>query len=276
MYERTYHKTVLHTDTEPVKKTGQVNWKLLLKIFIAAVVLAGIVIAIRVPKFQVKHVVVVGANVVDPGDVTEFVTQQLQGHKFFILPRTSIFIIPESALEKNLKEKFPRLQTVSISRTNFSTLTITVTEYQGIYLWCSDETTCDFMDQNGVAFSAAPYFSGNAYPKIFIGTAQSLPFQAISPEQVTRIGLLMERLPVIGIVPAEFHFVSPHELDVDFNHDGHQAQLLFDPTADTRVALVSLYTGLRTNPLASQYQDATQVLHYIDLRFANRVVYKFQ
>lgn len=276
MYERTYHKAVLKAETKEAKKKTAINWRLLLLIAIGAVVIAGIVILIRLPRLQVKNVAVVGANVVDPGDVTEFVNQQLQGKTLFILPKSSIFLVPTHRLEKNIKKQFSRLQTVSINRTNFSTLSVAIKEYQGVYLWCIDETTCYFMDQNGVAFASAPYFSGNAYPKIFTGPLQPLPFQAVNPAQLDTIALLISRLPAIGINPEEFHFVSGHELAVDFNHDGSPAQLLFDPTIDTKQALVALYTGLRTNPLATKFRDATQVLQYVDLRFSNRVVYKFQ
>jgi len=277
MYERTYHKTVLKTDEkQPGRKLRQVNLKLIALIVVVLAVLTGIVILIRLPKVQVKTVSVVGANVVDPGDVSEFVTSQLQGDKLFILPKTSIFIIPEHTLEQQIKAAFPRLQTVVVSRRNFSTITVTVTEYQGVYLWCADETDCDFMDQNGVAFATAPYFSGDAYPKIFTGATHAMPFQALSPDQVNTLSLLLTRLPIINIDPEEFHFVTDHELDVDFNHNGHQAQLMFDPTLDISDSLEALYTGLQTDPLATKFQDPSEVLQYIDLRFLDRVVYKFQ
>jgi hypothetical protein len=276
MYERTYHKTVLKADGKEQKKKTSFNWKLVLRLAIGAVVIVGLVLLIRLPRVQVRHIEVVGANVVDPGDVTEFVNQQLQGKTLFILPKSSIFLISEHGLEKKIAKAFPRIQTVSVQRSNFSTLTISMTEYQGVYLWCTDEATCDFMDQNGIAFAPAPYFSGNAYPKIFIGAVHGLPYQVLSSGQVAAVALIMDRLTTIGITPEEFHFTSEHELDVDFNHDGQQAQLFFDPTIDTKQALIALYTGLRTNPLATEYRDQSKVLQYIDLRFANRVVYKFQ
>ncbi len=277
MYERTYHKTVLKTEAkEDKKKKPHINWRLILRILIAAVVVAGIVILIRLPRLQVKNITVVGVNVVDPGDITEFVHQQLQGNRLFILPKSSIFLVPDHALEKNIKKHFSRLQTVYVQRANFSTLNVSVTEYQGVYLWCTDDTTCYFMDQNGVAFAPAPYFSGNAYPKIFTGSIKVLPFQAVTSSQVATIALMRDRLSAIGIDPAEFHFDGEHELDVDFNHKGHPALLKFDPTTSVKDALVALYTGLRTNPLASDFHDPNKVLQYIDLRFANRVVFKFQ
>jgi cell division septal protein FtsQ len=276
MYEQTYHKTVLKTDAKNTREKKPVNWKSVMRLLIGATVIAGIIVLIRLPRLQVKTVNVVGANVADPGDISEFVQEQLQGNKLFIFPKTSIFLVSARSLEKNIKKQFPRFQMVSVTRANFSTLTVSVTEFQGIYLWCTDESTCYFMDQNGTAFAPAPYFSGNAYLKIFAGQPQALPFQAVSSAQLNEITLLIGRLSSIAINPEEFHFINDHELDVDFSHNGHQAQLLFDPTMNVNSALETLYTGLRTDPLMTKFHDASQVLQYIDLRFANRVVYKFQ
>ncbi len=277
MYERTYHKTVLkREDDEPQKEPTRIDWKRILWIFVAIVIIVETVILIRLPKVQVTHIVVVGAHVADPGDITEFVNQELQGKDLFILPKTSIFLVPEHKLEKDLKQNFSRLQTVDVSRKNFSTIVVTVTEYQGVYLWCADAQNCDFMDQNGVAFAPAPYFSGDAYPKIFNGIGTTVPFQAVDADKLHTITTALDKLPVIGINPEEFHFVTDHELDVTFNHYGQQATLLFDPTTNTDDALNALYTGLRTNPLATKFRTPTDVLQYIDLRFSDRVVYKFQ
>jgi len=277
MYERTYHKTVLKTEEKaPKKSTSRINWKMILILTALIAVFGGMIYVIRLPKLQVKTVEVTGEHVVDPGDITEFITTQLQGNKLFILPRSSIFLVPEHTIEKALQRQFPRLQTVVVSRKNFSTLTVTVSEYQGVYLWCTTDTECYFMDQNGVTFSPAPYFSGSAYPKLFIGTLEQLPFQALSPAQLTTVQLLLERLPSIGIAPLAFHFVNDHEVTIDFNHNGQQAMVLLDPNIDPAQTITTLFTALRTNPLATKFHDPTQVLQYIDLRFSNRVVYKFQ
>lgn len=279
MYERTYHKTVLKTDEKSSKKGGRqirLNWKLIAWIVGGAIVITGMVLLIRLPKVQVSTIEVSGVNVVDPGDVSEFVKNTLQGNRLGVLPRTSIFLISTHRLENEIKNAFPRLQTVTVSRKSFSSIAVNATEYQGMYLWCVDSATCYFMDQNGMVFASAPYFSGNAYPKIFTGALQPLPFQAVTPAQISGITLILDHLNSLGIVPSEFHYVTNHELDIYFIHNSQQTTLGFDPSMDIRDQLTALFTGLRTEPLASEFHDQTKVLQYIDLRFLDRVVYKFQ
>jgi hypothetical protein len=277
MYERTYHKTVLKTETKGMKRKGRrINWRLVVLIAGTVVVIVGIIFLIRLPKVQVKTIDVQGTNVAYPGDVSAFVQMQLQGNKLFVLPRSSIFLVPTHTLEKEIKAAFPRFQTVTVTRKNFSTLLVNVTEYQGVYLWCADTSDCYFMDQNGMVFAPAPYFSGDAYPKIFIGTLQTLPFQALTPVQISSVSVLVDHLTALGITPSEFHYISDRELDVYFVHNSQQATLMIDPTMNIDDVLTVLVTGLRTDPLATNFRDPNKMLQYIDLRFLDRVVYKFQ
>lgn len=279
MYERTYHKTVLKNDEKSSKKGRQqmrVNWKLIVLIVGGLILITGIVLLVRLPKTQVGTIEVSGVNVVDPGDVSEFVKNKLQGNILGVLPKTSIFLISTHRLENEIKMAFPRLQTVVVNRKSFSSITVNVTEYQGVYLWCVDQATCYFMDQNGMVFAPAPYFSGNAYPKIFIGSLQPLPFQAVTPAQISSISLIIDHLGSLSIAPSEFHYITTHELDIYFIHNSQQAMVLFDPSMDTYDQLTALFTGLRTEPLASEFHTPTKILQYIDLRFLDRVVYKFQ
>lgn len=274
MYEKSYHSAVLKTEKKPEKRS-KVNWKLVLGLFAVVAVIGGIVVLIKLPAWQVRNVEVEGAHVADPGDVREFVMAELQGKRLFFLPKTSILMVPEHRLEKGLKDHFSRFQTVEVDRKNFSTILVTVSEFQGVSLWCKDQDTCFFMDQNGIAFAKAPVFSGSAYPKVFVGEVQPLPFQALTMEQEKMVELLLERLPPIMINPTEFYFKGERKLEVVFNHGGNQAKLIFDPTVDMQKALNALFSGLRTNPLATKFHDSSKVLEYIDVRFSNRVVYKF-
>src|SRR4051812_49187075 len=98
MYEKSYHTAVLKTDKKPEQKGGRINWKLILGLFVGAVLVAGLIVLIKLPQWQVRNIEVVGAHVADPGDVTEFVRGELQGKRLFFLPKTSILLVPEKHL----------------------------------------------------------------------------------------------------------------------------------------------------------------------------------
>jgi hypothetical protein len=155
-------------------------------------------------------------------------------------------------------------------------LKVTVTEYTGTYLWCDSTDVCSFMDDTGAVFADSPFFSGNAYLKIYSGKRAPYPFYPVTMDQIALISHIKDRLESIDIDPLLFAFSSDHLLSVVFIHNDSRTTIMFDPTEDTDQMLETLYGGLRTEPFADLYHNHSKVLQYIDLRFANKLIYKFQ
>lgn len=276
MYEKTYKTQVLGKDAPP-KKSPRRLWK---KILVGVLVLAVLFFSgylIKRPKLQVSAIVVTGTNVLDEKEIEAKVHTLLQGKVLWIFPRTSIFLVRERKLERLLQENFSRIETVSVDRTNFHTLSIAIKEFEPVYLWCRDDMEqCYFMDKNGIVYSEAPVFSGTAYPKIFSGRSlDTLPFVGMTTEEVAQVALLEKRLKEIGITTRSFHFVSKRELDIEFLHNKGSAHLLINQNVDTDTSLEYLFSALRTEPFASLFRNQNKKLSYIDVRFSNKVVYKF-
>lgn len=275
MYERSYHAHVLKQDKDP-KKQRSFPVKRVLGIGISIIVIVGVVFLIRVPQFQIREVVVEGVSVADPVEVSDFVLSDLGGNYLFVLPRASIFLSKPDVLAAKVKEHFPRFKSVDVKRVSMHSLRATVVEYPGVYLWCDHNETCSFMDETGTVFADAPYFSGSAYLKIYAGERAPYPFSPLGEGELGMIALIDQKLRSIDITPLEFHMDDVHTLSVHIFHNGNRATILFDPSRDVATALDVLYSGLRTDPLQKMYHDRTKVLEYLDLRFANKVVYKFQ
>jgi hypothetical protein len=274
MYERTYHKSVLKQAETP-KERRPFPWKRVGIIFGILVAFVGFVFLTRIPKFQVDTVTVEGTNVADPEEVSLYVEKLLEGRALYIFPKTSIILVSSHVIQKNIEADFPRFQSVSVSKSNVHSLHIQVKEYEGVYLWCETEINCFFMDKNGVVFAPAPYFSGNAYVKIYTTKGGTVPFSPITPSELAMIGGIIERLKAISITPDEFNFVSDHQLAVAFSHNGNRSDIYFDPRRDVEESLEILYSGMRVETFGHLYRDMQQRLEYIDLRFSNKMVYKF-
>lgn len=277
MYERTYHAKVLAQHTPPEKKRRKrFPWRRVIAGGVAVVVLVGIVLLIRLPGLQVQMVTVEGTRVVDPEEVTQVVWSKLDGTYLSLFPRRSMFVAPTKRIEKAIRASFSRFSDVRVDRKGLHELTVSVVEYEGTYLWCEDEATCYFMTKDGVVFAPAPFFSGDAYIKIFIGEKGEFPFEPLSQKMITTLELLLERLPLLGIEPLALYERSLHQLDVVFSHHGENATLMLDHTRNTQAVLEDLATGLATEPLKARFRDSAHVLEYLDARFANKVVYKFK
>ncbi len=278
MYERTYHSKVLKVDpAKPDPKSFP--WKRVIVIASVAVVLVGFVLLTRIPKWQVTDVVVNGTQVADPEEVSLFVKAPLEGKYLSLMPKASILLVHPKRIARAVHTAFPRFKEVEVNRSAMNALTVDAVEYEGKYLWCqrtSETDGCSFMDELGTVFAPAPYFSGDAYLKIFVGETAVYPFTPISSEQLALVTMLDEKLRAISIDPQSFDFVSEHELSIAFVHHGRPSVMKIDPTRDVNTALEALFSALRTDPLRAQYADSSKILEYLDLRFSNKVVYKFQ
>ncbi len=275
MYERTYHEKVLKQDTNTVSKK-RFPWKRIMLSIGGVLLIVGGVFLIRVPQFQIRTVTVTGTNVADPIDVSQFVLGELEGTYLFVLPKSSILLASPKKITARISDRFPRFKEVDVKRDSMRSLSVAVTEYPGAYLWCDSEDVCSFMDETGTVFADAPYFSGSAYVKLYGAERQPYPFYPITAEQLATMRTIATHLEAIDIDPIEFHFDTDRKTTVVFSHRGTRATILFDPNRDVLAALDVLYSGLRTDPLKKMYHDQTQVLEYLDLRFSNKVVYKFQ
>ena len=275
MYERTYHTRVLKQDMLPKERTA-FPWKRMLWTVMFVGGLIGVVLLIRAPFLQINTVTVEGVHVVDPDTVSQYAISILEGKRLMLFPKKSTLLLSTRAIQRAVATSFPRFETVAVSRDSLHSLVVSVQEYDGVYLWCIADTDCYFMDARGIVFASAPYFSGTAYPKVYRGEKQVIPFEPLTPDMLANVALLEGGLKQSGIVPTDYHFIGDHELDVGFVHDGKPAQLLFDPTRPVKDTLEILYSGMRAPAFAKSFHDNTKVLQYIDLRFSNKMVYKFE
>ena len=280
MYERSYQNRVLKQDGETKqKKRRGLSWKKVLLYLIILGLLAGAFFLLRSQKLQIDSFVISGTEVLDNADIEANTKGQIEGKWLWFFPRTSTFLINKNAIENTLKKDFSRIETVSVKRIDLQTLEINIKEYSAVYLWCTDETDefCYFMDKNGVVYNSAPVFSGNAYLKVITGApVESIPFKAMTDEEIKRINDFIKGLSDINITATSFKVVSPRKIEIDFLHNKDVAQLLVDPTVPTITSLEYLFSALRAEPFTGQFHDLQKKLLYIDVRFSNKVVYKFQ
>ncbi|MEK7227771.1 MAG: hypothetical protein AAB681_00240 [Patescibacteria group bacterium] len=278
MYERTYNNRVLKQDESVKKKKNRVSKKQLIFFVVVLGLLSGVFFMLRSPKLQITSVSTVGTEVIDAADIESRVKGQLEGKWLWFFPRTSTFLISQSSLEKNLKKDFSRIETVSIKRIDLHTLGVNIKEYSARYLWCTGEVgdDCYLMDNNGVVYNSAPVFSGTAYVKIITGApVETIPFLAMTTEEITRVADFVKGLSDINITATVFKVVYPRKIEIDFLHNKDTAQLIVDPTIPTITSLEYLFSALRADPLAGLFRDLEKKLLYIDVRFSNKVVYKF-
>ncbi|MCC6198821.1 hypothetical protein IT401_01230 [Candidatus Nomurabacteria bacterium] len=280
MYERKYAAKVLSTQKglpkEKVPKHPFPLKKFLWGTAIALLV-AGAVIAVRHPALQVKTIDVIGTETIDQEDIATFVRESIDGTFLHFFPRSSIFVVSTGKLERAITVAFPRAANVQVTHEGVDGLSVHLLERTEAYLWCVSDESCFFMTKEGIVFARAPFFSGDAYERIFWGEdAGTLPFSPVPTEILTLFEKFRTGLPPLGIVPVEYHFVSDHRVDISFFHHGSIAQLIVDQTLDPEQVMRGLASALDAEPLQSDMKTNSKFLEYLDARFPNKIIYKFK
>ena len=238
------------------------------------VLVGGAVYAARYPKLQLEKVIVSGNQVIDTSDITAIANADLAGNYAYVIPHRNSFFYPKKKIIADLIQKFPRFNTVQVWRQDLSTVLVTVTEVRGHALWCGEDTTlaaatstpvsaapnpCYFTDDQGKIVSLAPQYSGNVYLRFYGGT--------IDPsDKLVGLGFNVRALE-IGTDDTNTFLVDVAP--------GKTATIPFLKDDDYGTLVANLTVTMAQPEVIAKMKADKANLQYIDLRFTNKVYYKF-
>ncbi len=243
---------------------------------------------------RIERVVITGNSTIEKDMILKAVQDELFGKYVYLFSKQNGLIYPKKKIEAHLLDVFKRLLDVKIDLTDLHTLNVQVTERDARYLWCGHQyeetigetsnTQCYYIDGNGYIFSEAPYFSGDVFLK-FYGTG--LFNSSITPvgqqflnltdfnallkfrDDVAALGLKTYGLVLDPV--GEYHlYISPLTADRKVH-----TKIIFNKKNDLDAIVGNLKAALATEPFATEFKKKFDTLLYIDLRFTNKVYYKF-
>ena len=170
-------------------------------------------------------------------------------------------------------------------------LEIAVTERSGKYIWCGETFNleskpqiekCYFLDDEGYIFDEAPYFSGEVYFKFYgyVKLADGLPTGSyFFKENFKNVILFKQMLEDTDLEPVAFYMQENGDVKMLLSKENKLAtspEIRFKTNADLEKVAENLKVALDTEPLKSEFKNKYSLLLYIDLRFENKVYYKFR
>lgn len=257
------------------------------RIFLQFSILFGVLVVICIVLLNLRftrfdQVLVTGNKVLIKEDVEDYVKENLHGRIAVILPKDSVIFYKRQVLEDLLKNRFSRIDSVKFYR-NGHTLKVLIKEYEGSYLWCGEsysvDSGCYFLDSVGHIFDKSPYFSGSAYLK-FYGPRGASKDQIIGSEFVdekTFDNFLssIDQLQYLGFKVTNFVVLEQNQVDATVlvgNHEAH-VFLLVDDNYSKRINDLAL--AMTQKPLVDEKENNFSSLEYLDIRFDDKVYYKF-
>ena len=270
------------------------------QVFIRKIVIFGVLFVLllvslvfisRINRLNFYDINVSGNKIIDTTTVQKVVEEKLSGKYIWLFPKTNIFLYPKTGLKEELANAFKRFKSIEISSQNVNTLHIEVAERSPEYLWCGntlpaidERRTCYFLDTEGYIFDEAPYFSGEVYFKFYGETELSKDGgnpsgSHIAPQNFSNLISFKNTLAEIGLKPATLYIGNDDNLKMGLSRartTGAAAEILFKKDSDLQKISENLKAALNAEPLQSKFKNEYSSLEYIDLRFGNKVYYKFR
>lgn len=226
--------------------------------------------ASRHPRINVSEVSVTGVRELPQRVVEAFAENILNNGSFKIFSRNNIFLYPRSKIEREILSEFPRAMAASVSLSSIKdpSVVVEIKEREPHSLWCRSERDCFFLDETGFIFSEAEGVTlggGNIFTGGFVG--DSPVGSVLLPNHFSRVTKLIESVRGLGINVKSLDILN----DTDFSitdSEGMQLRVSFSQSNDEIVSNLKAILG------SSAIKDKD--IEYIDLRFGNRVYYKFK
>lgn len=271
------HLRAIREKKKRIRRRKILSFFILLAVFF---VLFTVLSNFRFMRFDM--VVSNGVKVLEKEEIESFVKEKMSKRRALIFPGDSVIFYDRQSIKDSLMERFSRIEEVDLSK-NGHTLVVKIKEYEGSYLWCGTEENmegnCFFLDKTGHLFDKAPYFSGGAYlkfygPKDF--SQENIVGKELVPEDLfNRFLNIEDKLKYLGFELSSMTIKEENQLDISVITPSGTAHIymLYDDRAYERIDDLGLV--LLQEPLNTAHQNDFENLDYLDIRFDDKVYYKF-
>lgn len=268
------------------KRKSSFNVWIIVGISFCVVLVILSIAAIRLPALHIQHIIVTGLQTIHEKDIQKEISSLLTGtyaaglisHRF--LPATPIRVMGD-----HIKKKFPLIAEVEIKKEFPNTLIVTVQERIMFGILCNDGVNedamvdrpsasieCSYLDTKGIAYDKAPQSVGFLIPNV----STDMPVIArgervIDPLMMQRLEDLHTKLPSIihsPIMSYQLRRSTPREVRA-VSKAGFSLIINRNDDTDRMFQVLEIV-------LAKEIGTRRRQLDYIDLRFGNKVFYKFR
>jgi len=269
----------IHSPEFHKKKRREQTVRLVVALLFVVVFVAIPIYLLKTKRFLISSVEVRGNSVTKTEEIEQIIKDKIIGNYLWIFPRSNDLLYPKGEIKNTLFQNIPRLSAITVSLSNPNLISISVEERKPFALYCVDTlnlnnpTGCFFLDKTGYIFSEAPAISGGVYfvytnePVFDLPLRQSL----LNPNRFSEVSSFVGSLSSIGLSPKvfidkgdEFNLVLPNG-----------ATVMWKSSANLDTIHSDLESFL-SDPNFIKENNALQRILYIDLRFGNKVFYKFK
>lgn len=204
-----------------------------------------------------------GINKEDTEKIEQAIHTELAKKVLFVFPANKVLTTPSSHIKNSIKKLLPNTDVVKVYPSGLHTLSVEVVPYTPVFRLLDGKA----IDARGIVYTEQHDIS--PLPLLVYSTTTSNP-DALFLENIsvfiTKVNTMM--FPVTRITIDDMG-------DVYFGQDSSSSTLMVRQDVDFKKAWSTLVSALDTSPLKTMMEKNKKNLEYIDLRFGNKVFYKF-
>jgi cell division septal protein FtsQ len=254
-------------------------------------IVVGVQWALARPTVRIQDVRIQGAGSTPTQLLQASVRAALTGMYAGMVPKDNTFFVNTANVRDRLLSLFPRLKDAQVRRDGLSALAVLVTERTPRALWCGDIVpsiayeagrthtddepeelwgSCYLMDDESYIFAAAPVYTGNVLPRYYgpLDHAEPIGQHFISPQEFDYWSSLYAALSDAHLNVRAFLVVDEQEIEF-YLADGVRVLARRDTTPEK---IVRQLTAAHGAPSVGDFST----IEYIDLRFPDKVYYKYR
>lgn len=216
------------------------------------------------------------------GDVERVVFEHLAGNYWAFFSRANALLYPRVEIEEALRT-VPLIKEVSVSRSGFNTVVVTVTEKVEIARWCDEGQLktgtggleCFSLDENGLVFAPVAGVDAEGF-FVFKGVLSGgiVGKQVLEPVDFKKIQFFIHEVGRLSVDPIDARISPPTGyLTIELSSGG---KIVVNTNDDLSVVLQNISAVLRDKVIAPSFSDFLAQLEYIKFDAGNKVVYRLK
>ena len=284
----TLRREIIERSQEAKKRQRKINLILFLVIVVLTLVL--FVQIFNHPKISINRVQIINpSSKLDNKEILTLIGEELKGRYGYFLNKRNYYFYPNEKLRSTILTVFPKIKNLDLKRDN-NTLKVSIVVREPKYMWCHGaEDFCQYLDDEGIAISLAPKFSGETL-LVFspISTSTQVTKLGTSPFQIEDFNKLTNLISELEDNLKDSPFQVYNIREVLVLEDGDYKVRLVEPKQkfsplhinislknSNQTTLTYLKSVLKSPEFKASLNVNLKPLKTLDLRFNQKVFYEF-
>ncbi len=241
-----------------------------------AAIVGGTVYILNLPALNANKIYVHGAMLISAADVEKEVKDELSGKLWRFMPKSNFFLISSQRIKSNLENKFSSAAEINVEKVFPSSLNVTLKEHLLWGVYCEqnyagvEAESCFYIDGRGVAYEDISEFRGALLPVVYSAKQVKVGDEVITPSVIQFFEEAKKSSVEVraNLLSLTLSTSTPSDVRLNFS-EGWYAIVNMSQSAGE-------WLDVLKTVLDKDIGDKRNQLEYIDLRFGNKVFYKYK